>query len=240
MESNSAFKNVKIDNKNIEIIHNYWYYEKCINEDISFKNNKSYECNDNRDKDNKYFSKKSMSSEESNTSYGISYISNSPNINNGNNNNNINNNNNNGNNKITRSWTEETTKYIMLTYRFWQLHDKKTMPLHEFYENTSLSLYNDLRIRKTATQIRDKVNNTKSSYNAIAKQIINHKNIKTNSLTPEIIEFMHKFFGENSTNSIEEVNNEIQNIINEHNDKSRKNSKLIECIAKLRISDSSY
>ncbi|KAL7715681.1 Myb/SANT-like domain-containing protein [Entamoeba marina] len=73
----------------------------------------------------------------------------------------------------TRVWNDEMTMYVMLKYRRWQIKGRKELTLSQFHKTCAQSLFDDFRIHKTPTQIRDKVNNTKSAYSNLKKKVSN-------------------------------------------------------------------
>ncbi|ELP89980.1 hypothetical protein EIN_402740 [Entamoeba invadens IP1] len=100
--------------------------------------------------------------------------------------------------KITREWTDLSTMYVMLKYRKWQIKERKSTSLHVFHQKCTEDMNNELGINKTPTQIRDKVNNTRSSFHTILKQVkagnFKWTQDKHASLTKTVYEFMLTHF----------------------------------------------
>ena len=65
---------------------------------------------------------------------------------------------------LTRTWNDEMTMYVMLKYRKWQISERNNISLGQFHRECAAALMEDFHIYKTPTQIRDKVNNTKSAF----------------------------------------------------------------------------
>ncbi|BFU22533.1 hypothetical protein EHI8A_067600 [Entamoeba histolytica HM-1:IMSS-B] len=123
-------------------------------------------------------------------------------------------------NRNTREWGDLMTTYVMLKYRKWQIKDRRTMSLHSFHQRCSEELFNDLGINKTPTQIRDKVNNTRSSYHALIKQLQKESfkwtQEKHYSLSKPVFDFMSIFFESNNTITLDQINQKIVEVIQQN------------------------
>ena len=119
--------------------------------------------------------------------------------------------------KKSREWTDITTMYVMLQYKRWQIKDRKNTSLHLFHQQCVDNLMTNMGVSKTPTQIRDKVNNTRSSYHSILKQI-NKGNFqwtqeKHASLSKNVFEFMCEFFENKKIVTIDQIDDRINDII---------------------------
>ncbi|EDR23682.1 hypothetical protein EDI_281580 [Entamoeba dispar SAW760] len=96
---------------------------------------------------------------------------------------------------VSYQWNDEITIFVMLKYKKWQLSQRKYMTLNEFLKECSECLINNFHFKKSPTQIRDKINNTKSSYANILKkstsQLSKEKNLP---LTKKLFDFMNIYF----------------------------------------------
>ncbi|EKE42822.1 hypothetical protein ENU1_008920 [Entamoeba nuttalli P19] len=119
--------------------------------------------------------------------------------------------------RSSRDWSDLATLYIMLKYRKWQLKDRRTQPLKQFHIQCSNDLLNDLGIKKTSTQLRDKINNTRSSYHAISKQIKEgvFDPIST-FLNKRVLKMMRFLYDTKSTVTVENIDAQINTIINQN------------------------
>ncbi|ELP85784.1 hypothetical protein EIN_281550 [Entamoeba invadens IP1] len=119
--------------------------------------------------------------------------------------------------KNTREWADLTTMYIMLKYRKWQLKERRTVSLHVFHQRCTEEMLNELSINKTATQIRDKVNNTRSSFHSLLKQSKNGGfkwvQEKHSSLTKNVYDFMCAYFDPLSSVSLDLVESKLASVI---------------------------
>ena len=123
--------------------------------------------------------------------------------------------------KKSREWTDETTMYVMLQYRKWQMKDRKAVSLHSFHQRCVESIFVDLGVSKTPTQIRDKVNNTRSSYHGILKQIqkgnFEWTQEKHLSLSKNVFNFMSVFFENKGSVSLDDIEKKINEIVANQN-----------------------
>ncbi|KAL7711901.1 Myb/SANT-like domain-containing protein [Entamoeba marina] len=124
----------------------------------------------------------------------------------------------------TREWTNTSTMYIMLKYRYWQIKERQEYTLQHFHQTCSQSLLKDLNVNKTPTQIRDKVNNTRSSFHAIIKNnninTISWENVKHSTISKPLFEFMIKFFDTNTVVSIDDITKQLKHIKDQSQPKS--------------------
>ena len=119
--------------------------------------------------------------------------------------------------KKSREWNDETTMYIMLQYRKWQMKDRKIVSLHHFHQKCVENILTDLGVNKTPTQIRDKVNNTRSSYHNILKQMqkghFQWTQDKHLSMTKTVFNFMAMFFDSKAILSVEAIDKKLSEIV---------------------------
>ena len=119
--------------------------------------------------------------------------------------------------KKSREWSDMTTMYVMLQYKRWQLKDRKVVSLNDFHQKCVDGLFMDLGVTKTATQVRDKVNNARSSYNSIVKQLqkgtFQWSQEKHLSMTRSVFNFMSVFFDSKAIVSLEAIDKKIQEIV---------------------------
>ena len=119
--------------------------------------------------------------------------------------------------KKSREWTDTTTMYVMLQYKKWQMKDRKTVSLNAFHQQCVDGLFMDLGINKTATQVRDKVNNTRSSYHNILKQMqkghFQWTQDKHLSMTKTVFNFMAMFFDSKAILSVEAIDKKLSEIV---------------------------
>ena len=117
---------------------------------------------------------------------------------------------------VLRQWSDSQTMVVMLLYRRWQLKDRKNIPLNIFQQNCSKELFDLIGISKNPTQVRDKINNTRSSYHTIMKKetlgSLNWNNKKIASMTKPVYTFMQKFFGNDSIITVDEINSTIDQL----------------------------
>ena len=120
------------------------------------------------------------------------------------------------NNSTFREWSDSQTMLVMLLYRKWQLKDRKEIPLQSFQEQCAKQLFDLIGINKNATQVRDKINNTRSSYHAILKKSkngpIEWKKKKIASMTRNVYTFMSKYFNSENIISIDEIDHQINQL----------------------------
>ncbi|EDR23981.1 hypothetical protein EDI_187090 [Entamoeba dispar SAW760] len=119
--------------------------------------------------------------------------------------------------RSSRDWSDLATLYIILKYRKWQLKDRRTQPLKQFHIQCSNDLMNDLGIKKTSTQLRDKINNTRSSYHAISKQRKEgiFDPIQT-FLNKRVLKMMKFLYDTKSTVTVEDIDVQINTIIKQN------------------------
>ena len=122
--------------------------------------------------------------------------------------------------KKSREWNDMTTMYVMLQYKRWQMKDRKVVSLHNFHQQCVENILLDLGVSKTPTQIRDKVNNTRSSYHGILKQIqkgnFQWTQEKHLSLSKNVFNFMSVFFENKNAVSLDEIDKKINEIVKLH------------------------
>ncbi|ELP93587.1 hypothetical protein EIN_063020 [Entamoeba invadens IP1] len=116
----------------------------------------------------------------------------------------------------SRTWTEKTTKYVLLKYFYWKFTEPSVMSLHEMYKTISASVALDLAVSKTSTQIRDKINNIKSGFKKDQKsQDSDLKDINSlKYISPALYDVMNKYFDEtkargNYNDVLKEINDDI-------------------------------
>ena len=105
----------------------------------------------------------------------------------------------------------------MLQYRKWQLKDRKTYSLKQFHHECSTLMMNDLKIKKTATQIRDKINNTRSTYHLILRQDNSQNQMKDIGMNIAVFDIMKFLYDHNNKVSIDEIDQRIKIIIGNWN-----------------------
>ncbi|BFU21908.1 hypothetical protein, conserved [Entamoeba histolytica] len=131
--------------------------------------------------------------------------------------------------RSSRDWSDLATLYIMLKYRKWQLKDRRTQPLKQFHIQCSNDLLNDLGIKKTSTQLRDKINNTRSSYHISVQRLFVgfskaiSKQIKEGVFDPistflnkRVLKMMKFLYDTKSTVTVENIDAQINTIINQN------------------------
>ena len=129
------------------------------------------------------------------------------------------------NENYSREWTISGTIYILLKYKKWQLKDRKKLTLKQFQIECCNDLYTDLGIQKTPVQVRDKINNTRSSYYVLKKQIENKKN-KTSTtptkieneifLNKRILNIMDTLYNKDCVVTVEEIETKIFELVQNH------------------------
>ena len=115
--------------------------------------------------------------------------------------------------KTTRDWNYASTSYIMLQYRKWQIKDRKTVTLKQFHHDCAERMTADLKIKKTPTQIRDKINNTRSTFHLILRQekALNHvQDIGMNIAVFEIMKFL---YDHNKKVSLDDIDKRLHIVI---------------------------
>ncbi|KAL7722153.1 Myb/SANT-like domain-containing protein [Entamoeba marina] len=120
----------------------------------------------------------------------------------------------------TREWTDTTSMYVMLKYRLWQMKDRRVLSLHSFHQKCTEDILQDLGVNKTPTQIRDKVNNTRSSFLTILKKMKNSSpnwsGDKRFSLSKHLFQFMSKFFSPGVDVTLDEISQKLDEICLHH------------------------
>ena len=137
----------------------------------------------------------------------------------------------------SRQWNDELTIFVMLRYRKWQLQERKTVPLNQFLKQCSQMLLEKFHLYKTPTQIRDKVNNTKSSFTTFLKKgngVWTPE--KASSLSREVFEFMKTYYsGDKTLISIEYIDEYIQRLISKYAQHFTVSSHLKSAILKMKL-----
>lgn len=138
----------------------------------------------------------------------------------------------------SRQWNDELTIFVMLRYRKWQLKERKTIPLNQFLKECSQTLIEKFHLYKTPTQIRDKVNNTKSSFTTFLKKgngIWSPE--KCSSLTKEVFDFMKIYYsGDKTLISLDYIDEYIAKLIAKYAQHFTVSSQLKSAILKMKSS----
>ncbi|ELP89781.1 hypothetical protein EIN_425030 [Entamoeba invadens IP1] len=117
--------------------------------------------------------------------------------------------------KVSRDWNDESTSYVILKYRKWQLKERKNVPLKMFHTKCSEDLFSDLHVKKTPTQVRDKINNTRSAYHTITKQIKQKVFEGTqSSLSDYVYTLMRNLFNSANYSSVDLIEHQIKQLTN--------------------------
>ena len=128
--------------------------------------------------------------------------------------------------QITRDWNFVSASYIMLQYRKWQLKDRKTLSLKQFHHECSNQMAADLRIKKTATQIRDKINNTRSTYHVILKQDSSTTQMKDINMNVAVFDVMKFLYDHNKKVTLDDIEQRLQILIGNWNAQNKSSSLL--------------
>ncbi|ELP93331.1 hypothetical protein EIN_057160 [Entamoeba invadens IP1] len=117
---------------------------------------------------------------------------------------------------LNKQWNDEITIYLMLTYKKWQLYDRKKIALNVFFKNTTQTLIDVFHLYKSPTQIRDKVNNTKSSFSLVVKKMKTDNahwvNDKCASISKDVFNFMREYFSEDTFFDVDMIDRQIDAI----------------------------
>lgn len=139
--------------------------------------------------------------------------------------------------QYSRQWNDELTIFIMLKYRKWQLKERKTIPLNQFLKDCSQLLIEKFHLYKTPTQIRDKVNNTKSSFTSFLKKgngIWSPE--KCSTLSKDVFDFMKTYYSsDKSLISIDFIDQYIANLISKYAKHFTVSSQLKSAILKMKL-----
>ncbi|EKE40263.1 hypothetical protein ENUP19_0274G0087 [Entamoeba nuttalli] len=132
--------------------------------------------------------------------------------------------------KIDRNWTLNSTKYVMLKYRQWQLALRRAISFVDFLKDSSDDLQKYFYMKKSPSQIKDKINNTKAGYISLIENIKNEQtglpsNIPTGSsskkIPTDVFYFMDRFYNAQRSVFIEDVVAEIDSTLSDESKKGR-------------------
>ena len=116
---------------------------------------------------------------------------------------------------MSREWNNVTTIYVMLRYRYWQIKERRHTPLHTMQESIAQELANYFNVNKTPTQIRDKINNTRTSFhismNTMRSTIVSSA-AKKSTLPYFILKMMNQYFSNEKGVCIQELERTIQTL----------------------------
>ncbi|ELP86500.1 hypothetical protein EIN_034110 [Entamoeba invadens IP1] len=122
--------------------------------------------------------------------------------------------------KADRNWSLNATKFIMLKYRHWQLAHRRVISFVDFLKTSSDEIQRYFHVKKSASQIKDKINNTKTGYVSLAESVKPGKEGKKHALSSKKIPndvfcFMDKFYNAQRSVFVENVIAEIGVILSE-------------------------
>ncbi|EKE40622.1 hypothetical protein ENUP19_0315G0011 [Entamoeba nuttalli] len=136
---------------------------------------------------------------------------------------------------VSYQWNDEITIFVMLKYKKWQLSQRKYKTLNEFLKECSECLTTNFHFKKSPTQIRDKINNTKSSYaNIIKKSSAQFSKEKNLPLTKKLFDFMNIYFNGKYVISIDTLEEQISLLMRKFMSHVNTSSQLKNAILKMK------
>ncbi|ELP86568.1 hypothetical protein EIN_162020 [Entamoeba invadens IP1] len=140
--------------------------------------------------------------------------------------------------QTNKQWNDEITIFVMLKYRKWQMTGRKAQNLNHFYKTCTQDLLDVFHITKTPTQIRDKVNNTKSSFALLLKKEkqgnIAWTKEKCASLSKNVFCCLEKYFSEDFVVDQDQVDRMIAKIVEKYSTHFSVSSLLKNAILKMK------
>ncbi|ELP95013.1 hypothetical protein EIN_252170 [Entamoeba invadens IP1] len=119
--------------------------------------------------------------------------------------------------KIDRNWTLNSTKYVMLKYRHWQLVHRRSVTFVDLLNSMSNDLQKYFYLKKSPSQIKDKINNTKAGYISLLDTIKTEKtgeasvssNTSSKKIPNDVFFFVDRFYNAQRSVFAEDVVAEI-------------------------------